>query len=364
MQYVDPKDGGGTLDELEVLSRAEAARIAEECRGKALPANLKEVAPSLLSAEHIRDFVIATGLISPFHLYGPKPRLKKASYEGRIGQKAYIFKDKKLVPATFTNNKLYLPANSIVFVESDLDFRLPEYVALRFNLHIEHVHRGLLLGTGPLVDPGFWGKLCIPLHNLTSEDYEISKDEGLIWLEFTRTTSALSETDQPLGVPPSTSEYWDILKFINKANKGVAGARNVVVQSSIGDALLESKNAARKAARDAKKSKIVVTAGGASLFVAAIALAFTMWNAVTGQANLARAYVDSAKSNENRAYQQLDALRQRLEEQQQSIAAISSAAKELHEAKNRILILEQQVNDLQRTRTNPRKADALKPRRP
>ena len=54
--------------------------------------------------------------------------------------------------------ELTVGANSIVFVECDLDFRLPDFIALRFNLQIRHVHRGLLLGTGPLVDPGYRGK--------------------------------------------------------------------------------------------------------------------------------------------------------------------------------------------------------------
>ena len=50
------------------------------------------------------------------------------------------------------------------------------------------MHRGLLVGTGPLVDPGFRGKLLIPLHNLTLDAYEIRGDEGLIWVEFTKTS--------------------------------------------------------------------------------------------------------------------------------------------------------------------------------
>jgi hypothetical protein len=44
----------------------------------------------------------------------------------------------------------------------------------------------LLLGTGPLVDPGFAGRLFIPLHNLTSEPYTLIGGEGLIWVEFTK----------------------------------------------------------------------------------------------------------------------------------------------------------------------------------
>lgn len=159
-----------------------------------------EIPDTLLTSDHIISVVEKTGLISPFFSSkkGRKARLKKAAYEGRVGSKAFIFKDKNCPERIFDASKddfLLVPKNSIVFVESDLDFRLPDFIALRFNLQIQHVHRGLLLGTGPLVDPGFWGKLCIPLHNLTDQDYEIPKGEGLIWLEFTKTTLPTGHTD-------------------------------------------------------------------------------------------------------------------------------------------------------------------------
>src|SRR5690606_6283003 len=135
----------------------------------------------------------------------------------RIGKNAYIFKKGNSAPQPALEDgakNLKVPANSIVFVESDLDFRLPPFIAIRFNLQINHVHRGLLLGTGPLVDPGFWGKLCIPLHNLTNEDYEIPLEEGLFWVEFTKTTSV-----PVAGRPPSNTGFWDIRDFIRKASQ-------------------------------------------------------------------------------------------------------------------------------------------------
>jgi hypothetical protein len=63
---------------------------------------------------------------------------------------------------------------------------LPEYIALRFNLAIREVYRGLLLGTGPLVDPGFTGRLSFPLHNLTNETYCFRAGEEVVWIEFTK----------------------------------------------------------------------------------------------------------------------------------------------------------------------------------
>lgn len=219
-----------------VLSSTEAEKLAEACRHKEDPLS-PPVPPSLLSAEHIERYIRATGLIAPFYSGGGKnSRLKKASYEGRIGEKAFMYTEVgRLKQIEMTNGMLTVPANSIVFVESDLDFRLPDYIALRFNLQIRHVHRGLLLGTGPLVDPGYWGKLCIPLHNLTDHEYSIPRTEGLIWLEFTRTTSErVVGNPGRIALEKDNKQYWNIEDFITKAShEFTLGAPSVPIRSSI-----------------------------------------------------------------------------------------------------------------------------------
>jgi deoxycytidine triphosphate deaminase len=206
--------------------------------------------------------VEATGLIAPFFYSNgkAKDRLKKAAYEGRVGSKAFIFKDKNCPELIFDSSKhdrLIVPKNSIVFAECDLDFRLPDFIALRFNLQIQHVHRGLLLGTGPLVDPGFWGKLCIPLHNLTDQDYEIPKEEGLIWIEFTKTSLPTDKTDpaQPplVGDTREAQGYWDIEKFLHKAAEQFTGHK-VPIKSSLPTMFEEATASAKKSAEDAKSA--------------------------------------------------------------------------------------------------------------
>lgn len=226
----------------------------------------EDIDPSLLSADDIIEYVRMTGMIFPFSAKqeGKKPRLKAASYEGRIGDNAYIFKgdEYKLEPILSENDEeLIIPANSIVFVECDLEFRLPPFIAVRFNLQINHVHRGLLLGTGPLVDPCFWGKLCIPLHNLTNQDYAIPRSEGLIWIEFTKMTS------MPIaGRPPSNTDFFKIDKFIRKAAEQFKPNQpRVAIRSSIPDATREATEQAKSANKMATESnKAAVSAKGAA----------------------------------------------------------------------------------------------------
>jgi deoxycytidine triphosphate deaminase len=247
-------------EEQLLVSRERGRRLAEAWASN--PESL-DIPNTLLTSNHIVSVVEKTGLISPFFYSRGrrKDRLKKAAYEGRIGSKAFIYKDKNSPQKIFDSSLdeyLVVPRNSIVFVECDLDFRIPDFVALRFNLQIQHVHRGLLLGTGPLIDPGFWGKLCIPLHNLTDEDYEIPRDEGLIWIEFTKTTLPSEAVDEARGPQESTTEpkkeHWDIEKFLHKAADQFRGHK-VPIKSSLPTMFDAATQSAEKAAGDAKSAK-------------------------------------------------------------------------------------------------------------
>ena len=209
---------------------------------------------ALLSADDIIRYVEKTGMISPFDgMSGDKSPLKAASYESKIGSEAFIYEKGVNYPQKIYDGSqdfLEIPANSIVFVESDIYFRLPPFISVSFNLQINHVHRGLLLGTGPLVDPGFWGKLCIPLHNLTNEPYHISKDDGLIWIEFTKTSSNPTH-----GRPPSNTDSPNIKGMIERAAKPIfENAAPIAIRSSIPDMVEVANSNSAAAATDAKSA--------------------------------------------------------------------------------------------------------------
>lgn len=264
---------------------------------------LEDIPFTLLSSSQIKTVVKETGAISPFYSQpktGEKPRLKLAAYEGRIGSQAFQFGEDNAPKSIFSRENdafLTIPKNSIVFVECDLDFRLPEFIGARFNLQIVHVHRGLLLGTGPLVDPGFWGKLCIPIHNLTSEDYRIPKDEGLIWLEFTRTTAPI--TGDPSGEPPFKGrQFWVIKEYLDKAQRQFdlfPEQPKVPISSSLPkmfvdatEASKEAKISAQKAEKESEKSaswaKRLTLGGGLALVLAVVAvlsLVISIWSWTT-----------------------------------------------------------------------------------
>ena len=150
-----------------------------------------EIPPALLNSADIMSYVCKGCLIKKED-FDPKNCLKPASYEMKFLGKLYDWNstdDEKLEQCcreVCRGSKITLHANSITYLWMKEELMLPQYIAARFNLHIRHVHKGILLGTGPLVDPGFFGKLLIPLHNLTNNKYELKGGEGIIWVEFTK----------------------------------------------------------------------------------------------------------------------------------------------------------------------------------
>ncbi len=336
-----------TTPERLALSEEAAKNLAETIRREPDPFNASSatpIAPSLLSAEHIENYVLKTGLISPFYLDGGDDgRLKKASYEGRIGDHAYQFDDKaEIVSVPFQDDSLVVPANSIVFVECDLEFRLPQYIAIRFNLQIRHVHRGLLLGTGPLVDPGYWGKLCIPLHNLTDENYSIPLTDGLIWVEFTKTTS---DSDHGrIALEKDGKEHWDVLPLLRKASQPFDKNKpRVGIRSSIPSIITDAKSDADKAMKaseeafekadsaedSARKVKNIATIAAVVVVIGVLALWGTYFFGMLVQYNTIRTQISSFRQEIGEDLKRFDKVLQQKNIEQTEILKLRAIVKDL-----------------------------------
>ena len=156
-----------------------------------------EIPPSLLHSGHLASYVAMTGMIDPFdYLAGlQKPATYLVPLEGPVRyrdsrgqlQRFYLSSDPTIRNTEMdVRDELILGMNSICYVTLRPVFQMPAYIAGRFNLLIRDVYRGLLVGTGPLVDPGFVGRLSIPLHNFTSNEYSFRADEGFVYFEFTK----------------------------------------------------------------------------------------------------------------------------------------------------------------------------------
>ncbi len=218
-----------------------------------------EIPPALLNSADTYDYVRIASILHPFDLN----KLKSASYEAGIKGRCIWWTEKgerQSINLGVDANEFILFANSIAFVQVEPTFRLPDYIALRFNLKITHVHRGILLGTGPLVDPGFVGRLLIPLHNLTTNPYRFKAGDGLIWIEFTKTSrlpgkeAGMEQAGQRLTRRAEYVPFPEIKKnFAPEQYLEKAGGNNPI-RSSIPEAVRKSTEASERSARYSEES--------------------------------------------------------------------------------------------------------------
>ena len=223
---------------------------------------LTEIQPALLNSFDINRYVDMGCLVEKDN-FDPKMRLKPASYEMRFLGKLYDWRriDGRLqrrCREIHDGKKIKLSRNSITYLWMKEKLLLPEYIAARFNLHIRHVHSGMLLGTGPLIDPGFFGNLLIPLHNLTCNDYQLEGGKGIIWVEFTKVSKNKywlnDDAERPLALKefPRTKDLDNPGSYFEKSGvtetDGVQSAFKEVLEKAQSDA-----DDARKSATETRE---------------------------------------------------------------------------------------------------------------
>lgn len=257
-----------------------------------------EIEPSLLNSADIIRYAEIGCLVDEFC----RTRLNPATYTIRLLGTLYSWEPKgnrlfRRQQEVVEDTSVTIRANSISYLFTREEFRLPEYIAARFNLHIRYVHKGILLGTGPLVDPGFAGPLLIPLHNLTDNDYVVEGGDNLLWVEFTKLTShnywsrPSEQQDHP---KPDELVSFNTEKFQINAERyfeksGVTAASGVL--SAFKGALEDSRKLAKESEQSAanvKKTVQWLTAGGivgGALGIAA--LLFSAWQLWQGNSDMA-----------------------------------------------------------------------------
>lgn len=169
------------------------------------------IEPALLSSAHIQAYIATTGMIHPFRLIKDKDKMiTPASITMTVGTEVLSWDQKNNQQYRYDyseNDEIKLRPNSITFLRTAERFLIPDYIAIRFNLRIKHVHRGLLLGTGPLLDPGFKGYPMIPVHNLTENEYVIHVGEDFINAEFTKISDIYNETQKSIDDEKYSFKY-------------------------------------------------------------------------------------------------------------------------------------------------------------
>jgi deoxycytidine triphosphate deaminase len=295
-----------------------------------------KIPAALLNSSDVFNYVGMTGMVCPFD----EKHLKSASYAIRIGKKVIHWdgkgelRERKLK----RGERFELRPNSIFFIVTKEKFRLPPYIAMRFNLKINNVHRGLLLGTGPLVDPGFSGHLLVPLHNLTVNRYHFSEGDTFAWVEFTKVS--------PNSWDAQTEERYKEYDFHKKYKafpddkkdvgewKYLSEAHNGPIRSSIPETLESAREAAIQAEDTVKFISVggilALVLGAVSLWQGGTQLYTSLTTSLTTLINTSvadlRSEIDKVRSSMDEKYFiPLDARLKKLEEE----------SRELNSAKNK-----------------------------
>ncbi|MBZ9906221.1 hypothetical protein LB557_09450 [Mesorhizobium sp. BR115XR7A] len=283
----------------------------------------EDIPAALLHSGHIASYAITTGMIEPFDIEDlKKPASLLVALEGPVRyrdddgkvKRFYLSKDpSKYSDGHEVKDEVTIKPNSLYYLTLKPEFRMPNYIAGRFNLMIRDVYRGFLVGTGPLVDPGFQGRLSIPLHNLTNSEYTIRADEGFVYFEFTKLSWKNPPSQDPLPAwikkpvhvqppfPSSKNKRKTLDNYLDEATS------NGPAQSSIGPVLSDAK----KHVELSKTLLDIYTIGGA---IGVLVLLLTAWSLYAGVQSFTLAAQTSIQSDIRQAQDRILALEIELRE--------------------------------------------------
>ncbi|MHC1744966.1 MAG: hypothetical protein AB9873_18335 [Syntrophobacteraceae bacterium] len=248
--------------EFEALSKYNAYKSSDP---------FPQIPPALLSSAQIQAYIAKAGMVFPYFpaRNSKEEKITSATLTMTIGPEVLYWDSEGKQQYHKSLNKdefITLRPNSITFLRPAERFNLPDYIAARFNLRIIHVHRGLLLGTGPLMDPGFKGYPMIPVHNLTDNEYIVRVGDEFINVEFTKINLQCNcefldknnNKTTPFTYIPNMKKTCDF-EFTDYVDKNVPQRK---VKSSLSSAIDKANVATKNAADTLEKiTKIGIIAG-------------------------------------------------------------------------------------------------------
>lgn len=243
--------------------------------------------PGVLSTPQLEYYLEKYGILKNYD----KRRIKAAVYEMRLGAQAVRWEDKTPLrfhlvenapsesadaltrlcealpgvrgfrPADLSVSSLVLPPNSLTFVSIYEIFNLPRDLMARFNLKSAFVHKGVMLGGGPIIDPGYRSGLVTPLHNFSNIPIVLSYREPLLKVEFARTQNPDQTDFGAIRTTPLRNER-DVI------NEEEFYANTRFVESSVYAAIEKNENTVRALSSRLKMASIAGIIGLVALITA------------------------------------------------------------------------------------------------
>ncbi len=136
---------------------------------------------SLISGKRLRRLV-ETGRI----VIDPpveEKNIQPASIDLKFGEQVFRASDKNILRLK-KGKRVDLRPGELAVVTTLETIKLPRNIAAKIGLRSEFTRRGLLLLSGPQVDPGYEGKLFLTLINLSSKPISVYVGQEFVTLEF------------------------------------------------------------------------------------------------------------------------------------------------------------------------------------
>jgi deoxycytidine triphosphate deaminase len=292
-----------------------------------------DIQPALMNAGQIASYVAATGMIDPFDTTAlAKPATYLVPLEGAVRYRNSEGHVQRFILSNIKDqddsssevrSQLTLERNSLCYVTLKPTFRMPVYIAGRFNLLIRDVYRGLLVGTGPLVDPGFTGRLSIPVHNFTNNEYILRADEGFVYFEFTKLHwKNPSDANAAMWVKPiiDAQPPFPKSKFRRRSLDDylVDATGGGPATSAVGQEM-------QRLRKTAKRIKVRFELGTVIALAGLVGLVFTSWQLYLGAQNFA----DGTATELRAALQSLRSNLDKVSENQSSLGDLGSQLRNL-----------------------------------
>jgi len=138
----------------------------------------------VLLSDAIQKYIRGVGLIQREDF--DKEYLQAASYDLRLGSEYYS--SGQMHNLSKDDPIMWIEPHEVVVVRTYERLNIPRYMMGRWNIRIGLLYRGIVLVSGPQVDPGFNGRLCCTLYNLSTTSMKLHFLEHIGTIDFAKTS--------------------------------------------------------------------------------------------------------------------------------------------------------------------------------
>jgi len=142
----------------------------------------------VLNKNEIHELCEKNNLLQP---HNPK-NIKYASYDLTVGEECRLASEKR-VKKVGKNGVVEIPPYEVCFTLTEEKINLPNDVCALLFSRIRGMKEGFLMHPQPPIDPGFSGRLCILIHNLSNKTIKLCRGEHIASIVFLRLHSSLKE---------------------------------------------------------------------------------------------------------------------------------------------------------------------------